>query len=477
MQGKKFRRRRLKDQYYLRSNRELDTILDALHDDILIADSKGKIIKVSRSFEKVYGIAEEDIIGRTVYDVEKEGIFRPSVIAKVLEKGEKITLRQKNNLGRELVVTATPIRNRQGEITKVVSFTRDLTDFLALQEQYEELESKIEGYTAEIEELRRNTITIDGIVGKSHGIRQVIETINRTAKFDVNVLLLGPSGVGKTMFSKIIHQRSNRSKGPFIELNCAAIPDNLLESELFGYEKGSFTGAASQGKIGLVELANGGTLFLDEISEIPLSLQAKILKFVQDKTITKVGGTKEIHVDFRLIAASNRNLERLVEENKFRKDLFYRLNVITISIPSLKERKEDIIPLTFYFLDKFNEKYGLNKKLHPHTIDRLLSYEWSGNVRELENTMERIILISEGDVIHKDVLPKSLSLYHSGLDTSRKSVTVSNLKEALEEFEGEIIREAYSTYGTTVDVAKALEISQPTAARKIKKYIGQDISV
>jgi PAS domain S-box-containing protein len=251
MQGKKFRRRRLKDQYYLRSNRELDTILDALHDDILIADSKGKIIKVSRSFEKVYGIAEEDIIGRTVYDVEKEGIFRPSVIAKVLEKGEKITLRQKNNLGRELVVTATPIRNRQGEITKVVSFTRDLTDFLALQEQYEELESKIEGYTAEIEELRRNTITIDGIVGKSHGIRQVIETINRTAKFDVNVLLLGPSGVGKTMFSKIIHQRSNRSKGPFIELNCAAIPDNLLESELFGYEKGSFTGAASQGKIGL----------------------------------------------------------------------------------------------------------------------------------------------------------------------------------------------------------------------------------
>ncbi|MBR0598397.1 sigma-54 interaction domain-containing protein [Sinanaerobacter chloroacetimidivorans] len=466
--GKKIGRRKLKRKNQEEFAREIDTILDAIHDDILITDGTGKILKVSKSFASVYGIGEDYILGKTVFEMEKKGVFKPSIIAKVLESDQKVTMRQKNSLGRELIVTATPVRNQQGKIEKVVSFTRDLTDYLNLQEQYSALESKMEKYTAEIEELRSKIVTIEGIVGNSESIREVIRTINKIAKFDANVLFLGPSGVGKTMFSRFVHNKSNRSTGPFIEINCAAIPDNLLESELFGYEKGSFTGAGQDGKIGLIELAQGGTLMLDEISEIPLNLQAKILKVIQDKTITRVGGTREIKVDFRLIAASNRDMEELTAQNKFRQDLYYRLNVITIHIPPLKDRKEDIIPLVSYFIDKFNKKYSLEKSLHPQTMDKLLEYNWPGNVRELENILERVMLTSEGNKITKEALPQVI------LCSDKRGEAppgCGNLMQALEDLEGALIKEAYNRCGTSVGVAKALQISQPTAVRKIRKYM------
>ncbi len=452
--------------------RELDAILEAIHDDILITDGQGKILKVSKSFEKVYGIGEEYILGKTVFEMEKEGIFRPSVIARVLQSNQKVTMRQKNNQGRDFVVTATPIKDEAGEIIKVVSFTRDLTDYLNLQEQYSQLESIVEKYSAEIAELRSKIASVDGVVGNSEKIRAIIKAINKIAKFDANILFLGPSGVGKTMFSRIVHAKSSRSAGPFIEINCAAIPHNLLESELFGYEKGSFTGAGLSGKIGLIELAQGGTLMLDEISELPLNLQAKLLKVIQDKTITRVGGTREIKVDFRLIAASNRNMEELILQEKFRQDLYYRLNVVTIHIPPLESRKEDIIPLTAYFLDKFNRKYQFHKTLHPQTMNLLLRYHWPGNVRELENVLECAVITSEEDVILRTALPDGISnpSARGGLDRQWNSLT-----EAVEEYEGMIIRETFQLHNTTVGLAKALQISQPTAVRKIKKYIGKDL--
>lgn len=452
--------------------RELDAILEAIHDDILITDGQGKILKVSESFEKVYGIGEEHILGKTVFEMEKEGIFRPSVIARVLQSNQKITMRQKNNQGRDFVVTATPIKNEAGKIIKVVSFTRDLTDYLNLQEQYSQLESIVEKYSAEIAELRSKITSVDGIVGNSEKIREIIKAINKIAKFDANILFLGPSGVGKTMLSRIVHAKSSRCAGPFIEINCAAIPHNLLESELFGYEKGSFTGAGLSGKIGLIELAQGGTLMLDEISELPLNLQAKLLKVIQDKTITRVGGTREIKVDFRLIAASNRDMEELIRQEKFRQDLYYRLNVVTIHIPSLESRKEDILPLTAYFLDKFNAKYHFHKTLHPQTMNLLLRYHWPGNVRELENVLECAVITSEEDVITRTALPDSISNHpgRGSLDRQWNSLT-----EAVEEYEGMIIRETFQLHNTTVGLAKALQISQPTAVRKIKKYIGKDL--
>ena len=296
----------------------------------------------------------------------------------------------------------------------------------------------------------------------------ILETIRRVADFDANILFLGPSGVGKTMLAKIVHQQSKRKKGSFIDINCAAIPEHLLESELFGYEKGSFTGAGNKGKVGLIELANGGTLLLDEISEMPLSLQAKLLKTIQDKVITRVGGTKEIKVDFRLITASNRDLEEAAGRGTFRKDLYYRLNVIQIQIPSLRERKDDIIPLIDFFTERNNRKYGLHKEFHPRALEALVNYSWPGNIRELSNIVERASMTCEGDVIPKDLLPQEV------LREQTKGVReVNNLNKAVEEFEGDLIRQAYKKYGSSIEVGKALGISQPTAYRKIQKYVGK----
>ncbi len=461
-------RRKLKRCRQNDAKRELDTILEAIYEDILITDGQGKILKVSKSFEDVYGVSNEYILQKTVYEMEEEGVFRPSVIARVIESNEHVTMRQKNSKGKELVVTAVPIKNEHGDIVKVVSFTRDITDYLNLQKQYSELESIVEKYSAEIEELRSKAISIDGVVGNSDKIREIIKVIDKIARFDANVLFLGPSGVGKTMFARILHSRSSRSSGPFIEINCAAIPHNLLESELFGYEKGSFTGAGASGKIGLIELAQGGTLMLDEISELPLSLQAKILKVIQDKTITRVGGTIEIKVDFRLITASNRDMEELISQDKFRRDLYYRLNVVTIYIPALESRKEDILPLTAYFIDKFNEKHQLNKTIHPQAMNLLMRYNWPGNVRELENVLEYAVITSAEDVITMESLPESIL---NPLGSQNLSRRWSSLTEAMEEYEGMIIRETFKLHNTTVNLAKALQISQPTAVRKIKKYI------
>lgn len=462
-------RRKLKKNDNAGLARELDTILDAIHDDILITDGQGKILKVSKSFVDVYGIEEDQILGKTVFEMERQGIFKPSVIARVLETNDKVTMRQRNNMGRELVVTALPIRNETGEIIKVVSFTRDLTDFLNLQEQYSELESRIEKYTAEIEELRNKSMELEGVVSKSAKSEEILRTINRIAPFDANVLLTGESGVGKNMFAKLIHKKSKRAEHPFIEINCGAIPENLLESELFGYEGGSFTGANKEGKIGLIELAQNGTLFFDEIAEMPLNLQVKLLNVIQNKTIKRVGGTKDIQVDFRLIAASNKDFRQQIAEKKFREDLFYRLNVITIEIPPLRERREDVIPLALYFVDKYNKTYGLNKSFSKKVFDRLVSYHWPGNIRELENIVERLLLTTENQMVEEKDLPAHMTLKEEPMT----EFYGGNLTEAVEALEKRMVRNAYEKWGTTVGVARALGISQPTAVRKIRKYLAE----
>lgn len=445
-----------------------DAIFDAIHDDLLISDGEGIVLRVSPTFEDVYGVEKDRVVGRSVFELETEGVFKPSIIAKVLQRREKITMQQRNRTNRRIVVTATPVFGDDGEIKLVVSYSRDITEMVELQNQYMQLENKIEQYTEEINQLRQKAALENVVIGKSPQMVNILETIRRVADFDANILFLGPSGVGKTMLAKIVHQQSKRKKGSFIDINCAAIPEHLLESELFGYEKGSFTGAGNKGKVGLIELANGGTLLLDEISEIPLSLQAKLLKTIQDKVITRVGGTKEIKVDFRLITASNRDLEEAAGRGTFRKDLYYRLNVIQIQIPSLRERKDDIIPLIDFFTEKNNRKYGLHKEFHPRALEALVNYSWPGNIRELSNIVERASMTCEGDVIPKDLLPQEV------LREQTKGVReVNNLNKAVEEFEGDLIRQAYKKYGSSIEVGKALGISQPTAYRKIQKYVGK----
>lgn len=447
-----------------------DAILDSMHEELLISDGKGRVLRVNPSFEAQYGIRREEALGQTVYQLEAAGYFKPSVIAKVIDGRKKVTMQQVTNRNRKIIVTATPIFDNQGDICLVVSFSRDITEMLDLRRQYSRLEDKIELYTEEINQLRQKAELEDGVIGNSPQMRSILETIRRVANFDANILFLGPSGVGKTMLAKIVHRQSKRKEGPFIDINCAAIPEHLLESELFGYEKGSFTGAGTKGKVGLIELANEGTLLLDEISEMPLSLQAKLLKTIQDKVITRVGGTKEIKVDFRLITATNRDLEEFAERGLFRKDLYYRLNVIRIQIPPLRERQEDIIPLIDYFTEKNNQQYDLHKEFHPHALEALVNYSWPGNVRELSNIVERSSMTCEGDIIPIEAL--SSEILQEGARSSMPG-QIQDLNKILEEVEAKIIRETWKKYHNTVEVGKALGISQPTAYRKVKKYVKQ----
>lgn len=281
-----------------------------------------------------------------------------------------------------------------------------------------------------------------------------------------NILLQGETGVGKDFIASYIHHKSSVRNGPFININCSAIPENLLESEFFGYAKGAFTGAKSDGKPGHFELANKGTILLNEIGELPLHLQAKFLQVIQEKTVTRVGGTDSNKIDFRLIAATNRNLLELVKFGKFREDLYYRLNVISINIPPLRERKDDIVSFLNYFLYKSMEKYQVKRSFSSEVIVNLVEYHWPGNIRELENVVERMVVASDQPVIDVELLPKEIVEKRS--ESHKQNLTHTSLKEMLQKHEAVIIHHAYKKLGSSYKVAKYLKISQSQANYKIE---------
>lgn len=278
-------------------------------------------------------------------------------------------------------------------------------------------------------------------------------------------MILGESGVGKEVIAKTIHKTSNRNKDPFIVVNCGAIPENLIESELFGFEKGSFTDAKQQ-KIGLFEIANGGTLFLDEIGDLPLIMQVKILRAIQEREIMRIGGKKQIHLDVRIVAATNKNLEEMVSLGTFRDDLFYRLNVVQIVIPPLRERIDDIPPLIVFFLNKFNSKYNCKKSLAPGLLNILTYYNWPGNIRELENVVESLIVLCPYDIIGVDYLPNNIIKTSIGLQENG----IMPLKDAVEQAEKRVIALAMEHYKSSRKAADVLKVNHVTITRKIKKY-------
>lgn len=310
----------------------------------------------------------------------------------------------------------------------------------------------------------------DKLIYKSKIMQQTFELALKVAKVDSNVLITGESGVGKEIIAKIINAASPRAKKPFLQINCGAIPENLLESELFGYEGGAFTGAKSSGKMGYFEISNGGTLLLDEIGELPLNLQVKLLRAIQDREIYRVGGTTPIKFDVRIISATNRNLEEMVQRGLFRADLYYRLNVVPINIPPLRKRTDDIIPLAIHFLEKFNSKYKMNKRFEPEVLLAFERYKWPGNVRELENVVERLVIISDDEIIGLHHLPFNNKITN---DTSGLTIEVLNpvpLQTASEILEKKLIAKALQLTGSTRKAAKILGVTHPTVIRKAQKY-------
>ena len=440
---------------------DLFSVIESMHDNVVIVNKDGVITWVSSCFEHTYDIHKDEVVGRTTFEMESEGLFCPSVASLVLKGKQTVTVVEDNLQGARNIVTGVPIYDAKGDVEWVISYTVDARYFLKLNNEYEKLNDTLNG----------NEIILSpdpsswGVVAISPAMQRVLDFASKVAIVDTNVLITGESGVGKNVISRLIHKQSDRSNGPFIEINCAGIPVSLLESELFGYEAGAFTGASRHGKAGRIELANGGTLVLDEIGELPLELQAKLLQVIQEKKLTKLGGTRAIDVDFRLIAATNQNLRSLVDKRRFRGDLFFRLNVLHLTLPPLRERTEDILPLANNVLEEANAKYSTNKYFSPEVIDALQMYSWPGNVRELRNVVERLVIISEQLIITEEDLPTHI---RDGAFLERENKLP--LKNALEELERKLVARAYQKHGTTVATAKALGISQPSAARKIAKY-------
>jgi PAS domain S-box-containing protein len=447
---------------------ENEQILHSLKDDILVTNLDGIILKVSEFTGKIYGVESDSLIGKSVYDLEAQGLFTPILTPIVLKEKKKITFVQTTNKGKKLLVTGIPVYNEDGELYRVVSYSHDITELADYKNFLITMEEEMERVKSELDLLRGKQLYDAGIIAKSEEMQKVISTSLQVSEVDVNVLILGESGVGKSLLAKFIHNKSDRKSGPFIEVNCGAIPDSLVEAELFGYEAGAFTGANRKGKIGLIELSDGGTLFLDEIGELPLAHQVKVLKVIQEKQFYRVGGTKPIHVDFRLISATNKDLQQAIKEKLFREDLYFRLNVVPITIPPLRQRTEDIVPLIHLLLKQFEEKYNKEKTLDEAVTHHLLHYDWKGNVRELINILERLVVISPSALITVDQLPEyikdSVGPAPFPIDENQ------TLTEMMDAMEKQILLKARKKYKTTVRMAEALGISQPSIVRKMKKH-------
>jgi len=457
-------------EYSKEINRELDAIIDSSFDGLYIADGNGLTLRVNKAFERITGINANQFLARNVIDIEIEGIVSQSVSALAIKKREPVTIIQEMNNGRTTLVTGNPIYDVAGNVFRVVCNVRDITELNLLKQKLEEVRNLSQHYVNELRTLRLQYTGSSKIICNSKIMKDFLGMVIRLSQFDSTVLIRGESGTGKELIAEAIHNNSMRKDKPYIKVNCGAIPENLLESELFGYDYGAFTGAKKEGKLGFFQLANEGTIFLDEIGDLTFNLQVKLLRVLQNKEITKVGGNKSIPIDVRIVTGTNRNLLELVEKKLFREDLYYRLNVVPIHIPPLRERKDDIPPLVGHFVQLFNRKHKLNKKFSPEVIELFIKYDWPGNVRELENLIERIMVISTKDILTRVELPSYLA---DAILENKSEISVSGimpLQEAVADVEKQILEKAYAQYKTTRQMAKQLKVNASTIVRKAAKY-------
>jgi len=456
--------------YVKELNTELDAIIESSFDGLYITDGNGVTLRLNKAFEMITGINGNEFLGKNVDVIKQEGIVSESVTSIVLRRKKPVTIIQKTRTGNTTLATGNPVFDKKGNISKVVCNVRDITELNRLKQKLEQLEGLSQHYENQIRTLRLQFNNSDKLVVNSSKMKDLLEIIMRLSRVDSTILVTGESGTGKELIVEIIHNNSNRSHGPFIKVNCGAIPENLLESELFGYEAGAFTGAKRTGNPGSFELANGGTIFLDEIGDLPFALQVKLLRVIQNKEITRVGSGTPHKVDIRIIAATNRNLAEMVSKKQFREDLYYRLNVIPLNVPSLRERKEDIPDLVNYFIQQFNKKYQMTKRISPDVIEVFMEYDWLGNVRELQNLIERLLVVSINDIVTCDDLPSHLySPDHK--DSPRVIVSgIIPIREAVQSVEKQLLQNAFARFKTTREIGRELKVDASTITRKAAKY-------
>lgn len=447
-------------------------IFDSVDAGLFITDGNCRILGINDYFQKVTTISRDELVGKNVQYMLDNDYISESICQKVVKERKIITgiLRYKN-IEKEVIVTGKPIFDEHGEIQFIVCTLRDWNLLTDLYKELHAAKAQSEQYREQLQNMTIQQMEDTDYISKDQKTKKMLQMAVRIAKGDSSVLLLGESGVGKDMLARFIHKYSPRAvkNGSFVHVNCGAIPESLFEAEFFGYAPGAFTGASKTGKLGLVELADGGTLFLDEVAELPLFMQAKLLKVLQNRTITRVGDTQEKTVDIKIIAATNKNLEKLVENGEFRQDLYYRLNVFPIQIPGLRERKDDIPPLIAFFLERFNKKYQQNKSINQDALEALISYNWPGNVRELENTVERLVVLCPDDRIQTNHLPDNFAENLLVSEAVRLSGKLP-LRTIVERVEKAVILNSINTTDTLQDTASQLGLDVSTLTRKKQKY-------
>jgi PAS domain S-box-containing protein len=444
--------------------------LEACFDGVAIADADANLIIVNSAYEKMTGIRREEIAGQNIGDLIKTGVIEDAVVYHVTKTRITTTMTHYyQRTGKSLMVTGSPVLNEKGALAYVIANFRDITKLNELRKRLGDDCSGDNSVGTLYLEPELADIPDYGIMIHNNRMKKCVQKAVRVAQFDTPVFILGESGTGKTKMAEIIHKSSHRSKRPFISINCGAIPENLLESELFGYERGAFTGADTDGKIGQFELADGGTLVLDEIAELGLSLQVKLLKAIEERKFLRIGGTAFRDVDIRIIAVTNQDLKQMVNNQKFRKDLYYRLRVVPITVPALRERRDEIPLLVRYFFEHFNSKYGTHK-CPDHTLIKALGrFNYPGNVRELKNLIEHLVIMSPEALITAD------DLEYVTLEPENGLVEISydqhsSIQEYLEECEKKAIAEILKNNKTLRYAARRLGISDATLWRKMKKY-------
>lgn len=455
-------------------NEDLNLMLSSVYDEILIVNSKGELIRYSEHIiSDFWNLNLKDLLYKNILELEDKGMFKPSVTRLVLEQKKKVSVIQETKTGKKVLAVGIPVTDDEGIIKRIIIAARDITETTKLKNELQQMKKITSEYKKELESIKNKEDFLKKLIYCSKIMEAIMNQIKKLAPFSSTVLLHGESGVGKEVIAQAVHQLGNRYDKPFLKLNCGAIPENLLESELFGYKKGAFTGADKQGKDGYFTQANGGILFLDEIGEMPLHLQVKLLRVLQEQEVIPIGSTTPIKIDVQVIAATNKNLEKMVEQGTFREDLYYRLNVIPINIPPLRERREDIPLLAFHFIQRLNERYQKNFHLTPDALAILEVYDWPGNIRELQNMIERLVVSAENEAIDGDFVSQFITL-GTPFKKSKPIVTrIIPLHEALVSVEEQLISLAINQYKTTTKAAKALGISQSSVSRKYQKMMNE----